>query len=183
MFLPRCRAIQRELENETTNMKIDPSPCVNFKCRSCIFLKRALAAFTAARILLVSVEADGVRGWGECVAGEDPYYSSEWIETAWPTIKDYLAPFLLQGESDAGSDCAGAVCAGARASYGEGRARKRGLGCGGAARSSDRSGNFWVARGRRFLAEFRSAFRILRSNFCRRLKPNWRRDIGGSRSR
>jgi O-succinylbenzoate synthase len=47
-----------------------------------------------------------VRGWGECVAGEDPYYSSEWIETAWPTIKHYLAPLLLQSELDAGRDCA-----------------------------------------------------------------------------
>ena len=33
--------------------------------------------------------------WGECVAGEDPFYSSEWIESAWPTIKQYLAPALL----------------------------------------------------------------------------------------
>ena len=58
------------------------------------------------RILLVSVESEGVRGWGECVAGEDPFYSSEWIETAWPTIKHYLAPALLQAEVHSGRDCA-----------------------------------------------------------------------------
>lgn len=57
------------------------------------------------RILLVSVQTDGVRGWGECVAGEDPFYSSEWIETAWPTIKHYLAPALLQNGVSSGREC------------------------------------------------------------------------------
>jgi o-succinylbenzoate synthase len=58
------------------------------------------------RILLISVNAGGVRGWGECVAGEDPFYSSEWTETAWPTIKHYLAPALLKTEIHSGRDCA-----------------------------------------------------------------------------
>src|SRR5258708_25630334 len=62
--------------------------------------------FYSRCILLLSVEVDGVRGWGECVAGEDPFYSPEWTETAWPTIKQYLAPLLLQGELSAGRDCA-----------------------------------------------------------------------------
>lgn len=57
------------------------------------------------RILLVSLEADGVRGWGECVAGEDPFYSPEWTETAWATIKHYLAPALLKGELRSGREC------------------------------------------------------------------------------
>lgn len=47
------------------------------------------------RILLVSVDCDGVRGWGECVAGEDPFYSSEWIDSAWATTSRHLAPALL----------------------------------------------------------------------------------------
>ncbi len=47
------------------------------------------------RILLVSVHCDGVTGWGECVAGEDPYYSSEWFESAWLTMKHYLAPAVV----------------------------------------------------------------------------------------
>jgi o-succinylbenzoate synthase len=56
-------------------------------------------------ILLVSVDAGGVRGWGECVAGEDPFYSPEWSETAWPTIKTFLAPALLKNEVKSGRDC------------------------------------------------------------------------------
>jgi o-succinylbenzoate synthase len=69
------------------------------------FFETSFGRIYSRRILLLSIEADGVRGWGECVAGEDPYYSPEWIETAWPTIKHYLAPLLLEKEVDAGRDC------------------------------------------------------------------------------
>jgi o-succinylbenzoate synthase len=70
------------------------------------FFETSFGRIYGRRILLVSVEADGVRGWGECVAAEDPFYSAEWIETAWPTIRHYLAPALLQGEVRSGRDCA-----------------------------------------------------------------------------
>jgi o-succinylbenzoate synthase len=69
------------------------------------FFETSFGRVFSRRILLVSVQADGVRGWGECVAGEDPFYSSEWIETAWPTIKHYLAPALLQNGVSSGRDC------------------------------------------------------------------------------
>jgi len=69
------------------------------------FFETSFGRVYSRRILLVSVEADGVRGWGECVASEDPFYSSEWIETAWPTIKHYLAPMLLRNEVDSGREC------------------------------------------------------------------------------
>ena len=38
---------------------------------------------TGRRILLVEIEADGLTAWGECVAGEHPYFSDETIDTAW----------------------------------------------------------------------------------------------------
>src|SRR5512146_2883868 len=43
------------------------------------------------RILLVTVHCDGLNAWGECVAGEDPFYSSEWVEGAWLVLSQYLA--------------------------------------------------------------------------------------------
>jgi len=49
------------------------------------------------RILLVETDVDGVIGWGESTAGEDPYYSYETVETAWHIIRDYLWP-LLRGK-------------------------------------------------------------------------------------
>ena len=45
------------------------------------------------RILLTN--DDGVVGWSECVAGEQPNYSAETIDTAWLAIRDWLAPRLL----------------------------------------------------------------------------------------
>jgi len=59
------------------------------------FFETSFGRTYSRRILLVTAHCDGVNGWGECVAGEDPYYSPEWLETAWPTIKHYLAPALL----------------------------------------------------------------------------------------
>ncbi|MGB0034189.1 MAG: o-succinylbenzoate synthase [Candidatus Acidiferrales bacterium] len=46
------------------------------------------------RILLVETVVDGVTGWGECTAGEEPYYSYETVETAWHILRDFLWPFL-----------------------------------------------------------------------------------------
>jgi o-succinylbenzoate synthase len=47
------------------------------------------------RVLLLTAHCDGVDGWAECVAGENPHYSSEWIESAWPTLKHHLAPAVM----------------------------------------------------------------------------------------
>ncbi len=57
------------------------------------------------RILLVTVHSEGVDGWGESVVGEDPFYSSEWIETAWPTMTKYLIPALLGQRIDSAREC------------------------------------------------------------------------------
>lgn len=59
------------------------------------FFETSFGRTYSRRILLITAHGDGVEGWGECVAGEDPYYSSEWLETAWPTITRYLAPAVL----------------------------------------------------------------------------------------
>jgi o-succinylbenzoate synthase len=51
----------------------------------------------ARRILLVQADVDGVTGWGECVAGESPYYSPETTDTAWLILRDFLWP-LIKGK-------------------------------------------------------------------------------------
>src|SRR5258708_34033206 len=48
----------------------------------------------ARRILLVQANVDGVPGWGECVAGESPYYSPEMVDTAWLILRDFLWPMI-----------------------------------------------------------------------------------------
>jgi len=46
-------------------------------------------------IILVEVVGDGVSGWGEVTAGENPFYNEEWTESAWLILKDYAAPRVL----------------------------------------------------------------------------------------
>jgi O-succinylbenzoate synthase len=70
------------------------------------FFETSFGRTYSRRILLVTVHCEGIDGWGECVAGEDPFYSSEWIESAWPTIKRYLAPTILGQKLESASDCA-----------------------------------------------------------------------------
>jgi len=69
------------------------------------FFETSFGRTYGRRIFLVTVHCEGVDGWGECTAGEDPYYSSEWIETAWPTIKHYLAPAVLGKTLAAAHEC------------------------------------------------------------------------------
>ncbi len=45
--------------------------------------------------ILVRLLAGGLEAWGESVAEEAPYYSSETNETAWHVIAGFLAPRLL----------------------------------------------------------------------------------------
>jgi O-succinylbenzoate synthase len=49
------------------------------------------------RVLLVEVKVDDATGWGECVAGEEPYYSPETTETAWIVLRHHLWP-LVRGK-------------------------------------------------------------------------------------
>jgi O-succinylbenzoate synthase len=54
----------------------------------------SLDTTTLRRILLLEADVDGVNGWGESTAGEDPYYSYETVETAWHILRDYLWPLV-----------------------------------------------------------------------------------------
>ena len=50
------------------------------------------------RILLARLEDEaGAVAWSECVAGEEPNYSSETVDTAWLALREWLAPRLLAG--------------------------------------------------------------------------------------
>ena len=50
------------------------------------------------RIVLVEADIDGVTGWGESTAGENPFYSYETVDTAWLILRDYLWPMLRDRE-------------------------------------------------------------------------------------
>ena len=56
------------------------------------------------RILLVETDVDGISGWGESTAGEDPFYSYETVETAWHILRDFLWPILKDQEIASASE-------------------------------------------------------------------------------
>lgn len=60
------------------------------------FFETSFGRTTERRIMLVRVrDEDGAEGWGECTAGEGPFYSEEWIESAWSVTTIYLVPMVL----------------------------------------------------------------------------------------
>src|ERR1700689_3519519 len=70
------------------------------------FFETSFGRTYSRRILLLTAHCEGVNGWGECVAGEDPFYSSEWTESAWPTVTRYLAPAVLGRTLESARECA-----------------------------------------------------------------------------
>src|SRR3954470_4073153 len=56
---------------------------------------------TDRRICLLELtDVDGTTGWSECVAGEQPNYSSETIDTAWHALREWLVPRVLDTPID-----------------------------------------------------------------------------------
>jgi O-succinylbenzoate synthase len=60
------------------------------------------------RILLVEIQSEGLTGWGECTAGERPFFSAESTDTAWQVIVNELGPMLATAERiEHGGECPG----------------------------------------------------------------------------
>jgi len=63
------------------------------------FFETSFGRTTERRIILARItDKDGAEGWGECTAGEGPFYCEEWTETAWATLKEFLAPMVAGQE-------------------------------------------------------------------------------------
>jgi O-succinylbenzoate synthase len=58
----------------------------------------------ARRVLLIEADVDGVTGWSECVAGENPGYSPETTETAWHVLRDHLWSLVKDKDFAAAAD-------------------------------------------------------------------------------
>jgi len=67
------------------------------------------------RILLLEIrDAEGAIAWSECVAGDQPNYSPETIDTAWLAIREWLAPRLFDAEPTGPADVAAILDAGVK---------------------------------------------------------------------
>lgn len=54
--------------------------------------------------ILIAIQAEGLTGYGECVASHSPGYNYETTGTAWHILKDFIAPLLLQQDIAGAAD-------------------------------------------------------------------------------
>lgn len=47
------------------------------------------------RVVLLTLHGEGLEGWGECVAMEDPSYAAETTDTAWHVLTDFILPAIV----------------------------------------------------------------------------------------
>lgn len=73
------------------------------------FFETSFGRVHSRRVMLVTLHCEGIEGWAECVAGDAPFYSSEWIEPAWATIREFLAPALIGVHFSRAADSAAAM--------------------------------------------------------------------------
>ena len=66
--------------------------------------RTSMGVETEEHALLVAVYSEGLIGWGECVAGVDPYYSSETLNTAWHILTDFAIPSIVGQEIGSPAD-------------------------------------------------------------------------------
>jgi O-succinylbenzoate synthase len=58
------------------------------------------------KILLVEAIGQGLSGWGEVTAGENPFYNEEWTDSAWLLVRDYVAPRVLKHNFECAAEVA-----------------------------------------------------------------------------
>lgn len=90
--------------NDLNSMKLEAITLREIRMPLVHFFETSFGRTYSRRILLLTAHCEGVDGWGECVAGEDPYYSSEWTESSWLTIARYLAPAVIGRTLDGARD-------------------------------------------------------------------------------
>jgi O-succinylbenzoate synthase len=57
------------------------------------------------RILLAEIKSEGLTGWGECTAGERPFFSAESTDSAWSVMVQELGPMLAAEAPIHGGEC------------------------------------------------------------------------------
>jgi len=68
------------------------------------FFETSFGRTTERHIILVEARGEGVSGWGEVTAGENPFYNEEWTGSAWMILRDYAAPRVLGRELESAAD-------------------------------------------------------------------------------
>jgi len=79
-------------------MKIDRIVLRQIRMPLVHFFETSFGRTAERDIILVEAQSEGVSGWGEVTAGENPFYNEEWTASAWMILRDYVAPRVLGAE-------------------------------------------------------------------------------------
>ena len=81
-------------------MKIDRVVLRQIRMPLVHFFETSFGRTTERDIILVEAVCDGVSGWGEVTAGENPFYNEEWTDSAWLILRDYAVPRILEKQPE-----------------------------------------------------------------------------------
>jgi O-succinylbenzoate synthase len=87
-------------------MKIDCIALRQIRIPLVRFFETSFGRTVQRDIILVEVRSEGLSGWGEVTAGENPFYNEEWTQSAWLILRDYVAPRVLDRELAGAEDVA-----------------------------------------------------------------------------
>src|SRR5260370_34805023 len=78
-------------------MKIDRIVLRQLKMPLVHFFETSFGRTYERDIVIVEVVSDGLSGWSEITAGENPFYNQEWTDSACLIARDYGAPRMVNG--------------------------------------------------------------------------------------
>lgn len=76
-------------------MKIERLELCLLKLPLVHFFETSFGRIYDKHFIVVRLDGGGVTGYGECVAEQDPYYSSETNDTVWHIIAQFIAPRVI----------------------------------------------------------------------------------------
>src|SRR5687768_9491371 len=100
------KIIEQQPEKRTTAVKIEGVEVRLIRLPLIEPFETSFGKIDSRLIFLVCLEAEGLSGWGEVVAEEEPLYSYETVQTALHVILDFLGPALLGGPIESLDDLA-----------------------------------------------------------------------------
>ena len=85
-------------------MKIDRIVLRQLRMPLVHFFETSFGRTYSRDIAIVEVMSEGLSGWGEITAGENPFYNEEWTDSAWLIARNYVAPRILNRELESAAD-------------------------------------------------------------------------------
>ena len=102
---PRTRRSWNDFRRNAIIMKIDSIVLREVHMPLLHPFETSFGVTRQRRILLAEVQSEGLTGWGECTAGEHPFFSGESTDTAWQVMVNELGPMLAAESPDHGGQC------------------------------------------------------------------------------